>query len=117
MKRSLVALVIIAAFLAAPVFASPVPSKTAPNQSIATRDADLTLVRNVVANEEVAAALAARGLTQEQANQKIAQLSNQDLHQLAQNINQIQAAGLTNQEWIWIGIGALVVLIIIVATS
>ena len=118
MKRlALVALVLIVALLAVPTFASPVPSKTAANQSIATRDADLTLVRSVVANEQVAAALAAHGLTQEQANQKIAQLSNQDLHQLAQNINQIQAAGLTNQEWIWIGIGALVVLIIIVAAS
>ena len=118
MKRlAPVALVLIVALLAVPVFASPVPSKTAANQSIATRDADLSLVRSVVANEQVAAALAAHGLTQEQANQKIAQLSNQDLHQLAQNINQIQAAGLTNQEWIWIGIGALVVLIIIVAAS
>ena len=118
MKRfALVALVLIVAFLAAPVFASPVPSKTAANQSIATRDADLALVHSVVANEQVAAALAAHGLSQEQVNQKIAQLSNQDLHQLAQNMNQIQAAGLTNQEWIWIGIGALVVLIIIVATA
>ena len=118
MKRfALVALVLIVALLAVPAFASPVPSKTAANQSVATRDADLALVHSVVANDQVAAALAAHGLNQEQVNQKIAQLSNQDLHQLAQNINQIQAAGLTNQEWIWIGIGALVVLIIIVAAS
>ena len=118
MKRfALVALVLMVAFLAVPAFASPVPSKTAANQSIAVRDADLALVHSVVANEQVASALAARGLNQEQVNQKIAQLSNQDLHQLAQNINQLQAAGLTQQQWIWIGIGALVVLIIVVATS
>ena len=113
----IVALVLMVAFLAVPAFASPVPSKTAAIQSIAVRDADLALVHSVVANEQVASALAARGLNQEQVNQKIAQLSNQDLHQLAQNIYQLQAAGLTQQQWIWIGIGALVVLIIVVATS
>jgi len=103
------------ALLAVPAFAAPVPSKTAANQSLATRDADLTLVRDIAANDQVAKVLAARGFTQEQVNQKLAQLSPQDLHQLAQNLNQLQAAGLTQQEWIWIGIGALAALILIVA--
>jgi hypothetical protein len=103
------------ALVAVPTFAAPVPSKTAANQSLATRDADLALVRDVAANEQVAKVLAARGFTQEQVNQKIAQLSPQDLHQLAQNLDQLQAAGLTQQEWIWIGIGALAALILIVA--
>jgi hypothetical protein len=105
------------ALVAVPTFASPVPSKTAANQSLATRDADLALVRDVASNEQVARVLAARGFTQEQVNQKIAQLSPQDLHQLAQNLNQLQAAGLTQQEWIWIGIGALAALILIIALS
>ena len=105
------------ALIAVPTFASPVPSKTAANQSLATRDADLALVRDVASNEQVAKVLAARGFTQEQVNQKIAQLSPQDLHQLAQNLNQLQAAGLTQQEWIWIGIGALAALILIIALS
>ena len=61
--------------------------------------------------------LASRGFTQEQVNQKLAQLSSQDLHQLAQNINQLQAAGITTQQWTWILIGAVAVLIIIVAAS
>jgi hypothetical protein len=103
------------ALVAVPTFAAPVPSKTAANQSLATRDADLALVRDVAANEQVAKVLAARGFTQEQVNQKIAQLSPQDLHQLAQNLDQLQAAGLTQQEWIWIGIGAVAALIIIIA--
>jgi len=116
LKRSaLVALVLMVALLAVPTFASPVPSKTAANQSLATRDADIALVRNVAANEQVAAVLAAHGLNQSQVNQKIAQLSPQDLHQLAQNLDQLQAAGLTQQEWIWIGIGALAALILIIA--
>src|ERR1700737_1062947 len=102
------------AFVAIPSFAAPTPSKTAANQSLATRDADLALVRDVAANQQVAKVLAARGFTQEQVDQRLAQLSNQDLHQLAQNLNQVQAAGLTQQEWIWIGIGAAAVLILIV---
>jgi hypothetical protein len=116
LKRSVLALLVLA-LVAVPMFASPVPSKTAANQSLATRDADLALVRNVAANEQVAAVLAAHGLNQAQVNQKIAQLSPQDLHQLAQNLDQLQAAGLTQQEWIWIGIGALAALILIIALS
>ena len=30
-------------------------------------------------------------------------MSSQDLHQLAQNLEQLQPAGLTRQEWIWVG--------------
>jgi hypothetical protein len=116
LKRSaLIVLLLMVAFLAVPSFAAPIPSKTAGNQSLATRDADLALVRDVAANGQVAQVLAARGFTQEQVNQKLAQLSPQDLHQLAQNLNQLQAAGLTQQEWIWIGIGALAALILIIA--
>lgn len=118
LKRSaLVVLILMVALVAVPTFAAPVPSKTAANQSLATRDADLALVRDVAANDQVAKVLAARGFTQEQVNQKIAQLSPQDLHQLAQNLDQLQAAGLTQQEWIWIGIGALAALILIVAVG
>ncbi len=118
LKRSaLVVLLLSVTFLAVPTFAAPMPSKTFANQSLATRDADLALVRDVAANEQVAKVLAARGFSQEQVNQKLAQLSAQDLHQLAQNLNQLQAAGLTQQEWIWIGIGALAALILIIALS
>ena len=118
LKRSaLVVLVLLVALTAVPSFAAPMPSKTAANQSLVTREADLALVRDVAANEQVAKVLAARGFTQLQVNQRLAQLSNQDLHQLAQNLNQLQAAGLTQQEWIWIGIGALAALILVIALS
>jgi hypothetical protein len=117
-KRSvLLALVLMFAFVAIPSFAGPVPSKTAANQSLDSRAADLALVRDVAANEQVAQMLAAHGFTQEQVNQRLAQLSPQDLYQLAQNLDQLQAAGITKQEWLWIGIGALATLIIIVALS
>lgn len=114
-KAVVAALALIFVFLSIPAFAGPAPSKTAANQSIDSRDADLSLVRDVAANEQVAKVLADHGFTQEQVNQKLAQMSSQDLHQLSQNLNQLQAAGLTKQEWIWIGIGALAALILVVA--
>lgn len=101
--------------VAVPSFAAPMPSKTAADQSLDSRAADLALVRDVAANDQVAKVLAARGFTQEQVNQRLAQLSPQDLHQLAQNLDQLQAAGLTRQEWIWVGLGALAALILVVA--
>ena len=104
-------------FAAIPALAGPVPSKTAENQSLDSRDADLTVVRSVAVNEQVASVLKANGFTQEQIDQRLAQMSSQDLHQLAQNLEQLQPAGLTRQEWIWIGIGALAALILVVALA
>jgi hypothetical protein len=108
-------LVLVFAVAAMPAFAGPVPSKTAANQSLDSRDADLALIRNVAANDQVAKVLTEHGFTQQQVNDRLAQLSPQDVHQLAQNLDQIQAAGLTQQEWIWIGIGALAALILVIA--
>ena len=111
MKRSII-LFALAALIALPTFAAPAPSKAVANQSIDSRTADLAMVRDVVANERVAAVLASHDFTQEQVNQRISQLSNQDLHQLAQNLNQVQAAGLTQHQWILIGIGAVAAIIL-----
>ena len=109
--------VLLVTFAAIPALAGPVPSKTAVNQSLESRDADLTLVREVAANEQVAAVLTANGFTQEEVNSRLEKMSAQDLHQLSQNLEQLQAAGLTRQEWIWIGIGALAALILVIALS
>jgi|GEM_PF-471227 len=109
------AFVLVLALAAIPAFAGQVPSKTAADQSIDQRAADLALVRDVAANDQVAKVLTDRGFTKEQVDQRLAQLSPQDLHQLAQNIDQVQAAGFTRQEWIWIGIGALAALILVIA--
>jgi len=114
-KSILFVLALVFVFAAIPAIAAPAPSKTAADQSIASRNADLSLVRDVAANDQVATVLAAHGYTQDQVNQKLAQMSSQDLHQLAQNLNQLQAAGLTRQEWIWIGVGALAALILVIA--
>ncbi len=116
-KSLLIVLALAIVSMAMPAFAGTTPSKTAVNQSLDSRAADLALVRDVASNEQVAAALASQGFNREQVNQKLAQLSPQDLHQLAQNLDQLQAAGLTQQEWIWIGIGALAALILIVVLT
>ena len=116
-KSVLYVLVLVFAFAAVPAFAAPMPSKTAENQSLASRDADLALVRDVAANEQVAQVLAANGFSKEEVNQRLAQMSDQDLQQLSQNLEQLQPAGLTKQEWIWIGIGALAALILVIALT
>ena len=114
-KSILVVLTLMAVLTAIPSFAVTTPSKTAANQSLDARAADLAIVRDVAASSQIAAALAWHGISQEQVDQKLTQMSSQDLHQLAGNLDQLQAAGLTQQEWIWIGIGALAVLILAVA--
>jgi hypothetical protein len=116
-KSVLYVVALLVVFAAIPAFAGPVPSKTAVNQSLESRDADLTLVRDIAANEQVAAVLAANGFTQEEVNQRLAQMSSQDLNQLSQNLEQLQPAGLTRQEWIWIGVGALAALILVIALA
>jgi hypothetical protein len=115
-KRSFysIFIVLILVVAAVPAFAGPVPSKTAANQSLDQRTADIAVVRDVLSHDEVAKALEARGFTRDQVDQKLAQLSPQDLHQLAQNLDQLQSAGmLTKQQWIWVGIGALAAIILI----
>ena len=116
-RLAFMVLILVTALAAVPAFAGPVPSKTAANQSLDQRTADIAVVRDVLSHDEVAKALEARGFTRAEVDQKLAQLSPQDLHQLAQNLDQIQAAGLTRQEWYWIGIGAVAVLILIIALS
>jgi hypothetical protein len=116
-KKTLFVLFMLVAIVAVPAFAGVMPSKTAANQSLDSRAADLALVRDVAANEQVAAVLAEHGFTQAQVNERLSQLSPQDVHQLAQNLQQVQAAGLTKQEWIWVGIGALAALILVIALS
>jgi len=116
-SKTILVITLLLVFAAIPSFAVTTPSKTAANQSIDSRAADLALVRDVAADEQIASVLAAQGITQQQVSQKLAQMSPQDLHQLAGHIDQLKAAGLTQQQWIYIGIGALAVLLLVVLTN
>jgi hypothetical protein len=66
-----------------------------------SREADLAHVREVLARDAVAKALAAHGLPPGDVEQRLAGLSDEDLRRLAGNLDQIQAAGNVPQ-YIWI---------------
>lgn len=112
--RSSVVVSVFVLLLAMPSFGGPVPSKTAADQGLSDRAADLSTVRSAFEIEGVAEALAAQGFTEEQVRTRIAQLSDQDLTALARNLDQIQAAGLTRKQWTLIGVGAVAVLLVVV---
>ncbi|HVR44282.1 MAG TPA: PA2779 family protein [Thermoanaerobaculia bacterium] len=109
-KFAVLALVLL---IANPALGGMVPSKTAENQSLDTREADLAAIDQVVSMEGVSEALAAHGFTKDEIDSRLANLSNEDLRSLSQNLQQIQAAGITTQQWTYVLIGAVVVLLIV----
>ena len=114
-KRLLpLAVVLLLLTAAVPAFAAPVPSRAI--DATQTRSSDLATVNSVIGREDVSAALAAQGFSSEQVSERIAALSNEDLRSLAENLDQVQAAGLTRDQWIWIGVGALAVLLLLALT-
>jgi hypothetical protein len=112
-KTALVVLVATAFILAAaaPAPALPVPSRSADDQSLAEREADLATLQEVVAQDQVAAALEARGFSQDEVNQRLAQLAPDELQQLTGQIDQLQAAGQV-PSYIWILIAVLIIVVI-----
>ncbi len=114
MKPFAFVLGVIVLMIAMPAFAGPAPSKTAADQSLQARQADLASVRSILEIDGVAKALEAQGFTRGEVETRIAALSDEDLSTLAQNVDQVQAAGLSDQQWLWMGMGALIVLLIIV---
>jgi len=100
--------------LAWPLAASAalIPSKEADAPVAHSRQADLEQVGALLARDEVAKALAARGLLPPEVEQRLARLSDEDLRSLAANVDQIQAAGQV-PHYIWILLAALMVVIIL----
>jgi hypothetical protein len=99
--RRLVALVLTALVLlpALPASAERIASRA--GDTTESRHADLTRVREALSGAEVAKALAAQGLSAAEVEQRLAQLSAEDLERLAANLDQVQAAGRV-PEYIWI---------------
>lgn len=100
LRRFLVGL--LAAFVlapSAPAFAEPIGSRA--EDPTAARGADLAHVRDVLARDAVAKALAAHGLPPGDVEHRLARLSDEDLRRLAGSLDQIQAAG-NVPEYIWI---------------
>jgi hypothetical protein len=100
---------------AAPLTALPVPSKTAPDQSLADRQVDLAKIQAVVSEPQIAAALAQHGFTSEEVHQRLAQLSPEEVHALSSQLDQLQAAGAAVPQYIWILLAVLLGVLILTA--
>ena len=112
---------VIAGFLALAVAytpqaqAFPTPSKTAVDQALAERERDLAALDAVLDQEEVMGVLADHGFTREEANQRLAQLSPEELSALAAQADQLQAAGQRVPNYIWVLIAVLIIVVILTA--
>ena len=100
---------LLAAFLLAlpaPLLAAPVPSRD--------RAENLVVVHDVIAKEEVAQKLASAGLSQEQIDARLAQLSDDEIASLAGHLDQVQAGGAMDRNTMWIIIYILAGILLIV---
>lgn len=113
MKRLTPYVIVVLLLAAVPAVAGTTPSKTAPDQTIEARQADLARVNDVLAVDGVSTALEAQGFSRDEVASRVAALSDEELSSLADNLDQIQAAGLTREQWTWIAVGALAVIILI----
>ncbi len=100
-----------------PAMAATVPSKTAEHQSLTARQADLNHIHSVIGQEQVAQVLEQQGFTSDQVNSRLALLSDQEIQSLSKNIDQIQAAGITQAQWTWMLIGAVVILALVLVAD
>ncbi len=98
-----------------PANALPAPSKTAGQQSVSAREADLARLQAIAAEEQLAATLAAHGFTAEEVQSRLAQLSPEELAQLSGQVDQLQAAGLQPPNYIWIILAIFLGVLIITA--
>lgn len=112
-RTAVLTMIAIAALMAVPADAATVPSKTAADQSLVERQADLDTINGFIQIDEVSAILAEQGFTEDEVNQRLAALSDEQIASLADNLDQIQAAGLTTTQWTYVLIGAVVVLLLI----
>jgi hypothetical protein len=93
-----------------PAVASVIPSRA--GDATVSRETDLAQVRDALARDDVAKALAGHGLRAEEVQQRLDRLSDEDLRSLAGNLDQIQAAG-NVPEYIWILLGIFLALTIL----
>jgi len=91
--------------IAAPCVAAPIPSRPAEPAAVDAQAADAQALASFLARDEVARALAAHGLTAAEAQQRLAQLSAEDVATLSTHLDQVQAAGsVPNYIWILLAI-------------
>lgn len=108
-------LILLTLSVVAPASALQSPSKTAPDQSIADREAELAKVQEAILQPEIAQILTQHGLSTEEAHQRLAQLSPEEIHSLSNQVVQIQAAGASVPKYIWILLAVLLGVLIVAA--
>ena len=108
-----VAILLVLLCVASTSIAAPIPSSAADKNALAASHADRTAIEASLARQEVADALAAHGLSAEEVEHRMAQLSAEDLSALAANLDQIQAAGAV-PNYIWILLAILIGVTIVV---
>ena len=92
-------LTVIVLLPAMPASAERIASRA--DDTAASRVADQARVQEALSGAEVAKALAAQGLSAREIEERLAQLSAEDLDRLAANLDQVQAAGsVPNYVWI-----------------
>jgi hypothetical protein len=101
------------AMLTPPAQALPMPSKTAADQALAEREMDLAALDAVLEQGEAMGILADHGFTREEVNERLAQLSPEELGSLAGQVEQLQAAGQPTYVWVLIAILAVVAIVAI----
>ena len=99
----------------APVVALQSPSKTEPEQSLADREIELAKIQAVVSQPQIAQILAHHGLSTAEAHQRLAELSPEEIHTLSTQIDQLQAAGASVPQYIWILLAVLLGVLILTA--
>lgn len=105
---------VLAAMLTPPAAqALPMPSKTSADQALAEREQDLASLDAVLEQAEVMGILADHGFTRDEVNERLAQLSPEELGSLATQVEQLQAAGQPTYVWVLIAILAVVAIVAI----
>ena len=115
-RRSILAVLALSliALPCTPGIAAPAPSKSRPGQSVGERQADLASIQEFLDRDDVRGALAARGLSEGEISDRLARLSDQDVASIADNLDQVQAAGAMNRDTMWIVIYILLGVLLIV---
>ena len=99
----------------APVVGLQSPSKTEPEQSLADREIELAKIQAVVSQPQIVQVLAHHGLSTAEAHQRLAELSPEEIHTLSTQIDQLQAAGASVPQYIWILLAVLLGVLILTA--
>ena len=109
----LILIAVVCTLVAAPATALPTPSKTQADQNLLQRQAELARIEAVIAEPEIAEAMARHGFSNDDVHQRLAQLTPEEIQARSSQIDQLQAAGSGVPTYIWILIGILLGVIIV----